>query len=147
MAPARVGNAISAARRGVLAAAAVLLLPGGALADQLLGISNTAMAITGDVEFSDYGLVFADGQELVFDELLGDTFIVDGEEVYGSVFSILEPANPVLLNGNTLCGDSPVTYLANWGLDDVTTVIAMFDTEEAPASDAEMCASYTYEYE
>ena len=114
-----------------------------ALADSYAAISNTAMAITGDIEFDDFGITFENGEQITFDELVGDTFMVGGERVNGSVYSVAEPKDPVLLNDNRLCGE-PVTYVASWG-DASTTTVAVFSTQDVPASDAEMCASYTYE--
>ncbi|HEV7248490.1 MAG TPA: hypothetical protein VGN93_16055 [Shinella sp.] len=114
-----------------------------ALADTYAAVSNTAMSITGDIEFDDFGITFENGKQIVFDELVGDTFVVGGETVNGSVYSVSEPKDPVLLNGNRLCGE-PVTYVASWGDADTTTV-AVFSTQDVPQSDADMCASYTYE--
>ena len=124
-----------------------LLLAGVAptLADDYAAISGTAMAVTGDVSFDDFSLVFENGETLVFEELVADSFEVGGETVGASVFSLSEAADPVLLNGNTLCGEA-VTYVGSWsGAMEETTIIAFFSTQDEPASDAEMCASYTYE--
>lgn len=123
--------------------------PVPAFADRLVAISSTAMAITGNIQFDDFSIVFENGEELVFDELLGDSFIVDGAEVGASVYSIKTPADPVLNNGNRLCGQGKITYLASWGdaADDTLTIIAVFDTQDVPGSNADMCASYTYAYE
>lgn len=116
-----------------------------ALAEDLTAISTTAMSITGDITLDDSEIVFSDGQSLAFDELVQDVFVVDGEEVSASVYSVAEPQTLELLNGNTLCGDGFVTYVATWaGMDDLT-IVAMFDTQDVPGSDAEMCASFTYE--
>jgi len=102
-----------------------------ALADSYAAISNTAMSIT--------------GKKIEFDDLIGDTFVVDGKSVPASVYSVADPKDPVLLNGNTLCG-APVTYVASWSASNGTdTIVAVFSTEDAPESSDEMCASYTYE--
>ena len=126
-----------------LALALSLCIATPALADTYAAISNTAMAITGDIEFDDFGITFENGKQIVFAELIGDSFVVGGETVNASVYSVAEPSDPVLNNGNRLCG-APVTYVASWGNDSSTTV-AVFSTENAPESDAEMCASYSYE--
>jgi hypothetical protein len=115
------------------------------LADTLLATSTTAMAITGDVEMDDFSMVFADGTRLDFDELVGDSFVVDGEAVNASVYSVAAPMDPVLLNGNRLCGSGPVTYVASWGSDS-DVAVAVFDTQDIPGSDADMCALYYYTY-
>jgi hypothetical protein len=127
----------------LLALALSLAVASPALADTYAAISNTAMSITGDIEFDDFGITFETGEQITFDQLIGDKFVVGGERVNGSVYSVAEPKDPVLLNGNRLCGE-PVTYVASWG-DANTTTVAVFSTQDVPASDADMCASYTYE--
>lgn len=129
----------------LLTLALSLAIASPALADTYAAVSNTAMAITGDIEFDDFGITFENGEQIVFDELVGNTFVVDGETVNGSVYSLSEAKDPVLLNGNRLCGE-PVTYVASWGTSDGSgTIVAVFSTQNVPESDAEMCASYTYE--
>jgi hypothetical protein len=128
------------------AAAAFALAASAAHADSLVAVSNTAMSITGDIEFDDFEIVFANGEKLVFSELVGDTFVVEGREVPASVYEIEEPADPALENGNRLCGSGDVTYLASWAGSEDSTIIAVFTTPDVPGSDAEMCASYTYAY-
>ena len=90
-------------------------------------------------------LVGADGTRLDFDELVGDSFVVDGETVNASVYSVAAPMDPVLLNGNRLCGSGPVTYVASGGADS-DVAVAVFDTQDIPGSDADMCALYYYTY-
>ena len=132
-------------RTRLLALTLSLALASPALADTYAAISNTAMSITGDIEFDDFSITFENGKQITFDELIGDTFVVDGQRVNASVYSVAEPKDPVLLNGNRLCG-APVTYVASWGTSDNSgTVVAVFSTEDAPESSDEMCASYTYE--
>ncbi|MBX3579047.1 MAG: hypothetical protein KF723_17755 [Rhizobiaceae bacterium] len=132
-------------RRFSLALLALSLGCGVALADRYLAVSNTAMSITGDVEFDDYGITFANGEGLVFSTLLGDQFIVDGQRVPASVYEIADPADPELENGNRLCGNGEVTYLAAWMSGEGMTTIAVFTGDDPPSSDADMCASYLYE--
>lgn len=126
-------------------AAALLLAASPTLADDLLALSTTATSITGDISFDDHEIVFENGKKLVFEDLIADNFIVGGKKVPASVYSVKGTANPKLLNGNRLCGESPVTYLASW-LDDDVTMIAVFETPDAPTSDETMCALYTYVY-
>lgn len=119
------------------------LLAAPVLADDLVAYSTTAMAITGDIEFDDFGITFANGTHMIFDDLVADHFVVDGQPVYASVYSMEDPQDPVLENGNRLCGSGRVTYLATWGDADVTT-LAVFTTQDVPASSADMCASYSF---
>lgn len=113
--------------------------------DHYAAISNTAMSITGDIWMDDTGITFENDEYLEFSDLVADKFRVDGKQVPGSVYKIAEPADPVLLNGNRLCGSGKVTYLANWASSKGMSVVAVFTGKAAPKSSAEMCASYTYE--
>jgi hypothetical protein len=131
--------------RTIATAVAFAFAATAAQADSYAAISNTAMAITGDIEFDDFSIVFANGEELVFAELVADNFVVDGRRVPASIYSIETPADPVLENGNRLCGMGDVTYLASWGGSDNLTIVAVFTTQDVPSSSDEMCASYTYE--
>lgn len=126
-------------------AAVLLLAASPVLADDLVALSTTATAITGDISMDDFEMVFANGEKIEFDELVGDHFVVDGEDVPASVYSVKDPSVPELLNGNTLCGASAVTYVASWAADDVT-IVAMFDTQDVPQSSGDMCASFSYVY-
>lgn len=125
------------------ALAVLCLAAGPALADDLAALSTTASSITGDISFDDYEIIFENGKKLVFEDLIADHFTVDGKEVPTSVYSVKGSENPVLLNGNRLCGESPVTYVASW-LDGDVTMLAMFETQDAPTNSDGMCALYTY---
>lgn len=120
-----------------------VVLASATFAGDYTAVSNTAMAITGDIELDETGITFENGAQITFEERVGDTLEVNGKQVDASVFSVAEPSDPVLLNGNRLCG-APVTYVASWGSNGLTTV-AVFSTQDAPGSDADMCASYSYE--
>lgn len=122
-----------------------MLAAAPALADKYVAVSKTAESITGDVTMDDFGIRFANGRKLAFSDLVADHFMADGKRRPGSVYRIEKPADPVLLNGNRLCGTGKVTYLANWLSDSGLNVIAVFTGDDAPESADEMCASYTYE--
>ncbi|PWV99119.1 hypothetical protein DFR52_104411 [Hoeflea marina] len=132
----------------LLLAGTAVGLASPAFADSLVAVSSTAMAITGDIELDDFGIVFENGESLVFDELVGDTFMVGGEQVGASVYSVRTPSDPELNQGNRLCGQGDVTYVAAWGdaSDASLTIVAVFDTQDVPDGDDAMCASYTYAY-
>jgi hypothetical protein len=102
------------------------------------------MSITGDIEMDDFSIVFASGATMNFSELVADHFVVDGRNVPASVYRVADPADPELENGNTLCGNGDVTYIASWGTGR-DMVLAVFTGDASPESDAEMCASYSYE--
>jgi hypothetical protein len=114
-------------------------------ADDYVAVSKTAMSITGDISFDDSGITFANGETLGFSDLVADHFEVDGQDLPASVYRIAEPADPELENGNRLCGNGDVTYLANWADGETGSVIAVFTGEDEPTGSAEMCASYSYE--
>lgn len=141
-------NCLRAAGFALVLAAAPIVAVSPGFADSLEAVSNTAMSITGDIELDDFAIVFENGEQLEFDELVGDSFNVDGTDVGASVYSIKTPADPELNNGNQLCGQGDVTYVAVWGApsDDTLTVVGVFDTQDVPGSNADMCASYTYQY-
>lgn len=135
-------------RRPGIAAAAMLaaMASPAARAETYTAVSNTAMSITGDIAFDDYGIVFANGEKLVLSDLVAYEIKVGEETRDASVYKVETPADPVLLNGNKLCGNGDVTYVASWAEgDDGMTIVAVFTTPEVPLSDAEMCASYSYE--
>lgn len=116
-----------------------------ALADAYVAVSTTAMSITGDIELDDDGIRFANGEKLAFSSKVSDAIEVDGEEIEASVFEVTEPSDPLLENGNRLCGQGDVTYIATWRSQFDLTTVAVFTTLDAPSSDAEMCASYSYD--
>jgi hypothetical protein len=116
-----------------------------AFADSYTAISNTAMSITGDIELDDFEIVFANGKSLEFSDLVADTFIVDDEQVPASLYRVANPGDPVLENGNRLCGNGDVTYIANWDAGDGTTGLSVFTGDQPPESNDEMCASFFYE--
>lgn len=116
-----------------------------ALADNYKAASTTAMSITGDISMDDFSMVFANGESLDFAELIADHLMVDGRQVPGSVYSVETPGDPELENGNRLCGNGDVTYVATWSGGQGMTMVAVFTGSEPPASDEQMCGSYLYE--
>jgi len=136
--------------RGGLVAAIVSAWPVGVACaytdeDSYTAVSSTAMNVTGDIQFDDFGITFANGETLKFSELVDDHFSVDGEDVPASVYRVSQPRDPKLENDNRLCGSGAVTFIANWASGENGSVVAVFTGAETPSSDDEMCASYTYE--
>lgn len=129
----------------VVGVALACSVPSYAFSDEYKAYSNTAMSITGDISMDDFSLTFQNGETLAFASLIGDRFIVDGQEVPASVFSVENPSDPELENGNQLCGMGDVTYIASWTAGDGLAAVAVFTGTEPPASSEEMCASYIYE--
>lgn len=127
----------------VVVAAAVA--PALAQGDRYRAFSTTAESITGDIVLDDFSITFANGEALEFSALVADHFTVDGEQVNASVYSVADPADPVLENGNRLCGAGDVSYVANWAAGEGLTIVAVFTGDAPPESSDEMCASYTYQ--
>ena len=56
-----------------------MALASPALADTYAAISNTAMSITGDIEFDDFGITFENGKQITFDAATGRLYWCDRE--------------------------------------------------------------------
>ena len=63
--------------------------------------STTATAVTGDITLGTDRIVFANGESIRL-------VPVEGRR---GVFKVDPPANPVLMNGNRLCGEEDVRYV------------------------------------
>lgn len=129
----------------VLGVALVIGTASSAYSDNYTAYSTTAESITGNIAMDDFNLVFQNGETLIFDRLIADNFIVDGQRVPASVFSVENPSDPELENGNQLCGMGDVTYVANWAAGEGLTAVAVFTGNAPPAASDEMCASYIYQ--
>lgn len=126
-----------------------------AAAERWAADSNTAMSITGDVQFAPDRITFANGQSLPL--VLAGTaprFLVSSKRpVSATIYRVTTPANPKLLNGNQLCGNGPTTFIALWnpaalsGASSPNREIDVFTGNQLPSgqSDANFCASYTYD--
>ena len=135
----------SAAFTGILTGVA-LFLSSPAVASDMTGkwvaASTTAMSITGDIEISADRIIFDTGASLDLRPVAG----VD------HLFT-LDPAtdNPVLLNGNYLCGsNTPPKYIA-FAQDGTSMFLLAFDGPDEPKLSPDpldqdgICASFTYE--
>lgn len=127
-----------------LAALALMLMPAlPAAAETYTPDSNTAQAITGRIDLDDAGITFENGAHMAFGERVADTLIYFEKPVKASVYRIAEPSDPVLLNGNSFCGQ-PVTYVATWA-DGKDRIVIAFTGPDVPKSDEGMCALYVYQ--
>lgn len=81
---------------------------------RLTPISRTGEAVTGPVTLSASAIRFANGRSLalvLIDAAARGAFDSAGSgPVTARIYRVIGPANPVLRNGNTLCG-TPVTHL------------------------------------
>jgi hypothetical protein len=113
--------------------------------------SETAMAITGPVIISTERMVFETGRFLdleVHDPKSSGNWGASGDVHVAQVFRVSGDAGP-LRQGNTLCGDQPITYLAAWSEESSGFThlgVAMFAGMEPPAgiADQTLCATYFF---
>jgi hypothetical protein len=106
-------------------------------------ISTTAMGITGDIVLAEDRITFANGESLSIASVSGAA---------AGIFRVDPPQNPVLLQGNTLCGDDPATFIVTAREEG----LKVFSGENAPpastlsgmSSDApDLCGILNYERE
>ena len=109
--------------------------------------SRTAMAITGDITLSPTKLVMARRAVLPL-KVDSDTktFATNTGNQAARILRVTKPANPKLLNGNSLCG-TPVRWIAvyrsNGGRD---LNLAAFSNSRRPTgeSDTGLCGTFLY---
>jgi len=102
-------------RRIALAASTILLCAGIVQAESYTAVSNTATSITGDIAMDDYAIIFANGEKLVFSDLVAYELIVGGKKVEADVYKVATPGDPVLLGGNKLCGSGATSPMSPTG--------------------------------
>lgn len=113
--------------------------------------SETSMAVTGPVILSTDRMVFETGRFLdlkVLDHEASGKWGISGDLPSAQLFQVIGDAGP-LRQGNTLCGDEPVTHMAAWSENVFGynfLVIAMFIGMAVPSDvrDETMCAIYVY---
>lgn len=126
-------------------------------AEKWAATSTTAMSITGNVTFTPAKIQFQNGQSLALTAAgrVSD-FTAEGEKVAATVYRVTNPADPVLKNGNHLCGSTghsqPVTFIVTWNPeafpgDKPPRSMAAFSGKDAPRSDEGTCGIYNYELE
>jgi len=127
---------------GLLLLTLVLAAPAAAGGAKWTAVSTTAMSITGDIEVADDSITFQNGERIGLEAVPQAT----------GIFTLDPPtANPVLLNGNYLCGpNAPPKYLA-LPTDGTTAYLLAFDGPDVPKLAADpldqtgICALYTYQ--
>jgi hypothetical protein len=125
----------------------LVVTPAGADPATWIAVSNTAMAITGDIVLDDYSIRFANGRNLDIEPF--DTEVVAnwtgfGDPTPGNIFKVDPPTDPKLLNGNTLCGEK-VTYIVTTLPHDGELTLNVYSSKQPPKSVDGICASYSYE--
>lgn len=90
----------------------------GAEERQWQAISNTAASITGDITVTPDRITFAGGHALTLSQPTAlPRFRAEGSPAAATRYRVANPADPILLNGNRLCGGrtpAPVTYIVLW---------------------------------
>lgn len=137
-------------RRLITAASLTILATGAASAEpqgRWIAASTTATAVTGDTTLRDGVLIFGNSKRLK----LIPAGARDGrwtplpETRRGTIYELVPPADPVLLNGNTLCGRQ-VTYIVLSQRAEHGLGLTAFTGKAAPQGfGADACAVYFYE--
>jgi hypothetical protein len=123
--------------------------------EKWIATSTTATSITGNITFTPTKIQFQNGQSLALTTVgrVAD-FKAEGEKVAAMVYRVTPPADPVLKNGNRLCGGAghgqPVTFVVTWSPeplpgDKPPRSMAAFSGKDAPHSDEGVCGIYNYE--
>jgi len=105
--------------------------------------STTAMSITGDVQLSGSALYFQNGKSLNLKS------VARNDNGSRQVFKVEGNTNPVLNNGNYLCGPRPPAHLFVERTK-TSMAIAVFESDQAPKLDFDVfmpvgaCATYHY---
>jgi hypothetical protein len=138
-------------RRGLLSLLAFLLAATPAYAAKYGAVSNTAMSITGDIDFVPGTITFQNGAKIHLVEVtMGQdgNWQLGGAPLPGDIYKVDPVANPKLLNGNRLCG-SPVTFGVMYFLSPSDLHLNLYSGDNAPsgAESDQLCATYSYEGE
>ena len=119
--------------------------------------STTAISITGNITFSPGRIVFQNGRALPLAAVGRAAAFRDADATLAAtVYRVTTPADPLLLNGNRLCGGAahalPVTYLAIWipqplPGEKAPRTMAAFSGHSPPRSSdgAGACGTYSYD--
>jgi hypothetical protein len=114
-------------------------------------VSNTAISITGDIDFVPGTITFGNGAKIHLVEMkMGQTgnWNAGGDALPGDIYKVDPAANPKLLNGNRLCG-SPVSYAVVYFLSPSDLHLNLYTGGAVPsgADSDQLCATYSYEGE
>lgn len=109
--------------------------------------SRTAMAITGDIRLSPTRLVVAGKRFPLAVAADVKTFGTTQGPQAARILRVTTQANPTLLNGNRLCGSSPVRWIAVYRSDRGTMLnLAAFSGVRQPKGEqqAGLCGTFLY---
>ena len=115
-------------------------------------ISRTAQSITGKVTLATGQITFQNGTSLEISRGAQMLFRPrkGAKKVMADLYRLAPPADPVLENGNKLCGAKPVAYLIVWKSEKLGTEIdprtmAVFSGPKFDPGSADECARYAYD--
>lgn len=137
-------------RAACVGALLLAFAPGGAVAENWEPLSRTATAITGTVDFAADRIRFGNGSALPLSRVgQRSSFKAGGRTVTAEIYKVSGTGDPVLRQGNRLCGGGQrPTYLAVW--DDTslpgqkTRMMAVFAGGAVPDGDDETCGTFSY---
>lgn len=124
----------------LIAASLLLAHPADAACAKWTATSRTATAITGDITTCPGTLSFGNGTKLKL-QFVGNK---KGSWAFGSadsamIYRVTPPSDPLLLNGNTLCGE-PVHFIALSPTGDGRLGMTVFGAQLS-----DFCAVYFYD--
>ena len=108
--------------------------------------SNTAISITGDIELSHERLIVARRIVIPLHVVAGARpFSTDQGKESARISRVTKSMNPVLLNGNRLCG-APVRWIVVWHMPERGLGMAAFSGERMPRSEDSpgLCGTFFY---
>lgn len=116
--------------------------------ERWIALSKTAYSITGDIRLSPTRLKTARAAYPLAVAADVRAFGADGGPVAARVLRVTRPSNPVLLNGNRLCGRGLARWVVAWRQPDDRTmlVLAAFSDRRMPRSIRApgFCGTYHY---
>jgi hypothetical protein len=115
-----------------------------------IAISNTAMSITGDVQFSSSSIIFVNHSELKLTfagNATGLTWFDSMRDQPAQLYKIAGQKNPRLLNGNYLCGFHTTPSFLGVVEHDNDVYLTAFSGEGLPSPkdyQSRICAGFSY---
>ena len=111
--------------------------------------STASIAITGDISLDGDMLTFGNGAKLALRKVAehNGRWSPAGGNLPGVIYKLLSSSDPLLLNGNTLCGmKEPVTYVVLSEPYEGALSMSVFTSKDVPRRFGDgSCAAYFYE--
>jgi hypothetical protein len=112
--------------------------------------STTSLSITGNIRVSPTSITFQNGKSLAIQDAGTVTVkAITGDATQGQLYRVMSQSNPVLLQGNYLCGREVPKWIVilktkRIGGDVDPRSLMVYDTSQKPPAGSN-CAVYTYE--